>query len=152
VPSEPEQPDPRVLDVMGKQLDRYQAVIARLADNQVQVKTWCVTALGALAAVSVSSGERGLLVIGVAVLFTFFFLDAYYLSLERHFRAESRRSVDKLLSTATPCDWTSGLTMEGPGRGQRQAWQAVRMCGGSLAITPFYLGLMVMLVIGFALA
>src|SRR4051794_8305121 len=84
-------PDARSLDVLSGQLDRYQAVISRLANNQVQVKTWCVTALAALAALAVNNKEQGPLAIGLVVLCTFFFLDAYYLALERHFREESRR-------------------------------------------------------------
>jgi hypothetical protein len=133
-------------------LDRYQAVISRLANNQVQIKTWCVTALAALAALAVNNKEQGPLAIGLVVLCTFFFLDAYYLALERHFREESWRMVDEFLWDESPVDWADVLKIEGPRRGRAETWQAIRSCGLSLAVSPFYIALATMVVVGFIVA
>jgi hypothetical protein len=149
---EPELANPLVLELLSKQLDRYQAVIGRLANNQVQVKTWCVTALAALTALAVNNEQQGPLVIALVVVVAFFFLDAYYLSLERHFRGECRRVADDFLASGVSQSYADLFRMEGPGRGQRQGWRAVRGCGGSLAVSPFYLGLLVMLTLGFLLS
>jgi hypothetical protein len=147
VSGEVDKPDAQALELIGRQLDRYQAVIARLAGNQLQVKTWCVTALAALAAVAVNGSERGVAALGVVVLITFLILDAYYLSLERHFRDESEKVADK-----TVCDWRAAFSIEAPPRERRASWQALRRCGASLALSPFYLGLLVIVVLGFVLA
>ena len=121
-------PIPRlVLELLNKQLDRYQNVIGRLANNQVQVKTWCVTALAALAALAINNEQRGPLVIALVVVVAFF-LDAYYLSLERHFRRESRRVAEEVLASGGS-QRADLFRLEGPGRGQRQGWRAVRSCG-----------------------
>lgn len=120
MPSEGELPESQALDLLNKQLDRYQAVVSRLADNQVQVKTWCVTALAALASLAINNGQRGPLVIGLVAVIAFFFLDAYYLSLERHFRDQSRRLVDDVLGQHAARAWSDALKMEGPPRGKSQ--------------------------------
>ena len=152
MPPEDQPPDPSVLELLNKQLDRYQAVISRLANNQVQVKTWCVTALAALSALAVNNDQQGPLVIALVVVIAFFFLDAYYLSLERHFRGQSHRVVEEVFASGESPSWAELFRMEGPGQGQRQGWRAVRRCGGSLAVSPFYLGLLVMLALGFLLS
>lgn len=137
------------MGALNGQLDRYQGVIARLSSNQVQVKTWCVTGVAALTALAINNDERGILALGIAVLAIFFILDAYYLCLERHFRSEARRLAE---SFHADMDVAALVSMEGPGRGIGQVWAATRSCGLSLAVSPFYLGLLVILAIGFQTA
>ena len=78
--------DAIVLELLGKQVDRYHSTAARLASYCVQVKTWCVTAIGAIAALAVNNNRPSLFGIGMAVLALFMLLDVQYLSLERRFR------------------------------------------------------------------
>lgn len=78
--------DDRVLDLLDKQLGRYQQIVARLAGNGVQVKTWCFTAAAALATIAIDRGRPELFAVALVLVGAFFFLDAYYLTLERHFR------------------------------------------------------------------
>lgn len=76
-----------ILELLDKQVDRYQTTAARLANNSVQVKTWCVTAVGALAAVAVNNHRSSLFLVALAILFLFMLLDVQYLWLERRFRS-----------------------------------------------------------------
>jgi hypothetical protein len=82
----PAELDARVLELLEKQLGRYQQIITRLAGNSVQVKTWCFTATSALAALAIDRGRAEIFAVALALVATFFYLDAYYLLLERHFR------------------------------------------------------------------
>ena len=76
-------------ELLENQLNRYQAIISRLAGNSVQVKTWAFTATAALAALAIDQDEVALWVVSLVLLAAFFYLDAYYLALEQHFRATS---------------------------------------------------------------
>ena len=72
-------PDARITDLVDKQVNRYQAVAARLANNCVQVKTWCVTAVGAIAALGVNNDKPALFGVGLAIVVIFMALDVQYL-------------------------------------------------------------------------
>lgn len=140
MPPEDQPPDPSVLELLNKQLDRYQAVISRLANNQVQVKTWCVTALAALAALAVNNDQQGPLVIALVVVIAFFFLDAYYLSLERHFRGQSHRAVEEVFASGESPSWAELFRMEGsrarPATGLASR-QEVRSVACRFAVLPW---------------
>jgi hypothetical protein len=133
------------LDLLGKQLDRYQAIISRLANNGVQVKTWCVTVVAALTGVALNTREATLLLAATLIVFAFVVLDSYYLSLERHFRKASDR-----LAGDFEAEELRGrlrlLQIEGPKGGS--PWGAVAACAPSLAVTPFYLGIAALVLVG----
>src|SRR2546430_1104621 len=86
-------PDERIADLLDKQVNRYQAIVARLANNSVQVKTWCVTAVGAISAIAVNNHRAGLFGVALAILGLFMALDVQYLWLERRFRDASHTLV-----------------------------------------------------------
>lgn len=137
--------DAERLDAVGKQVDRYSAVVARLAGNQVQAKTWCVTSLAALAALAVNNTAVGPLLVGLGALVAFASLDSYYLGLERYFRDEARDAVGRLLGSREP-DWASEMAFVGPTPEQRR--RKVLEAAGSLLRSPFYIGLCVLLGVG----
>src|SRR3954468_15616571 len=95
---EPGVPEPRIVELLERQTDRYQGVVSRLANNSVQVKTWCVTAVGAVSAVAVNNGRSSLFLVALAILGVFMLLDVNYLFLERRFRAGAHDLVQKVVS------------------------------------------------------
>src|SRR3954470_13882709 len=82
--------DGEAVALVAVQVDRYQAIIARLAGNSVQAKTWCFTATAAVAALGIGNKHSaGIFAVCLVLLAAFFYLDAYYLTLEQHFREAS---------------------------------------------------------------
>jgi hypothetical protein len=75
--------DPRI-----KQLDWLQAIIARMASNSFLLKGWAVTITAALLALSAKDSDRTFAVLAIYPALVFWGLDAYYLQLERSFRAK----------------------------------------------------------------
>lgn len=75
-----------------------QSIIGRMASNSANCKTWCITIVAAILALAVDKGSTQMvLVAGIPVLL-FFLLDAYYLSLEKHFVDEYGLAVNKMNS------------------------------------------------------
>jgi hypothetical protein len=138
-----ELPDRELLDLLERQLGRYQAIISRLATSSVQVKTWCITSLAALVALTVNSDEPRLLFVGVALVAGFYALDCYYLFLERHFREQSTGLVEDLAAGRIE-DWRALMKIEGPRLGAKH-WRAIGGCGASIAVSPFYVLLVLLL-------
>lgn len=77
-------------------LQLIQDVISRMAGNSVNCKTWCVTIVSALFALSLEKGRPQAILVGFIPLALFCFLDAYYLSLEREFRNIYNSFIDDL--------------------------------------------------------
>jgi hypothetical protein len=71
----------------SKPLEFIQAIIARLAGNSFQMKTWNVAlATAAIGFVAVKDGKPGAAVYALAPAIVFWILDAYYLALEYRYR------------------------------------------------------------------
>ena len=129
-----ELPDRELADLLNRQVDRYQEVVKRLAGNGVQVKTWCITVIAGISAIAAANNKPELLAIGLVVALAFLYLDAYYLCLERHFRDTSNALADKARQGRLP-DWSDLFRIEAPGA---TTAQALRSAGRSLAVSPFY--------------
>jgi hypothetical protein len=95
--------DAGVREALGKQVDRYQAVVARLATTSQQLRTVCVTVDTAVAALAASSHRGSLFGVAIAATVALAVLDSYYLALERCARAAQNDLVRQALS-GTP--WT----------------------------------------------
>jgi hypothetical protein len=67
-------------------LKLIQAVVARMAGNSTQLKTWGVTIVAALAALATKEAERAFIYVGFIPILAFGILDAYYLAFEQQFR------------------------------------------------------------------
>jgi len=129
-----ELPDELLLDLLGKQVDRYNAIVSRLASNGVQVKTWCVTAVGAVSALAVNNDDKGLFGVGLAILALFFILDVFYLWLERRFREGGYRLAQKV-TDGEVINMLELFTNRPPPRPSWGIGSVIR----STAIYPFYI-------------
>ena len=76
-----------------KTLDTYTTVISRMAESSRQCKTWSVTLVSAILVVAFKNQDPYLLLITVIPIFSLFFIDLYYLKMERHFRHSCRGFV-----------------------------------------------------------
>jgi hypothetical protein len=137
-----ELPDQRTLDLLDRQLGRYQEIVGRLATAAAQVKTWCVTDVAGLVAIAVGQQRPGLVLVGLVVLIPFAYLDAYYLAMERSFRRSSQELAKRVADERLD-DWTELVQVEAPGGGG--TWSSIVGCARSAAIWPFYLALALLL-------
>jgi hypothetical protein len=115
-----------------KHLEFIQATINRMAGNSFLLKGWAVTLVGALLALSFKETSFLYVIISVAVLYSFWFLDGYYLSRERlfirlydHVRVQPDASIDFSMDTQL---FSSGISWIG--------------CALSRTIVLFYGGLL----------
>jgi hypothetical protein len=76
-----------------KHLEFVQAVIARLAGNSFQIKTFTVTLVAALFALAAKETSKNYAIIALLPAAMFWGLDAYFLRQERLFRALYRKAV-----------------------------------------------------------
>lgn len=78
-------------------LNMQQDIINRMATNSSNCKTWAVTLLAAMTALQCTVREIAQYGwVMIAIVFMFWFLDAYYLMLERIYRKMEKDFVDKL--------------------------------------------------------
>ena len=77
----------------SQRADHLQKIISRMADNSFKLKGWCLTLVSALLAIALKSdGSGSVAPMGIALLailatLIFAALDAYFLALEKGFRA-----------------------------------------------------------------
>jgi hypothetical protein len=88
---------------LSQHADRYQQVVARMAESSLKIKALTATAAGVLVPVAVERGRAGLLLVGVVLVVGLALLDAYYLSLERGVRSEADTLVHRL--SVGEADW-----------------------------------------------
>ena len=69
-----------------KHLEFIQTVITRMNQNSFQIKGWMITIVSALLALYASSGKQIYILVAIVPTVIFWFLDKYYLQLERKFR------------------------------------------------------------------
>ena len=73
-----------------------QSVIQRMASNSTSCKTWCITVVSAILVIVAGKGKPAFAFIALVPTFLFLALDAYYLALEKAFRASYAEFVKKL--------------------------------------------------------
>jgi hypothetical protein len=125
-------------------LSILQTVIGRMATNSASCKTWCVTLVSAIAVVIADKNKPALVFIAAVPIFLFLFLDAYYLLMEREFRATYNDFLRKL--------HFGGATVEdvffvAPRAGVARTSVALLRAMGSASVWPFYALLALMLVV-----
>lgn len=69
-----------------KHIELIQGVINRLANNSFLIKGWMITVVMAGIGISVSQSMKALYIVTIVAIVLFWFLDAYYLRLEKLFR------------------------------------------------------------------
>lgn len=116
-----------------KHLEFIQTTINRMGNNSFLLKGWSVTIVGGLLAFSFKELQCLYIAISLLVLFFFWLLDGYYLSLERGFIKlyDHVRSVD-----ADKIDFSMNATSHRNGI----SWFG---CAFSKTVTLFYGGLLV---------
>jgi len=81
-----------------------QSIIARLAGNSANAKTWCVTLVAGLLALAAGKEANWVMFLKVSYLpvVLFCFIDMYYLYLERFFRAKYEEIRQKAIGDGVP--------------------------------------------------
>ena len=79
-------------------LGMLQSVIQRMASNSTSCKTWCITVVSAILVIVADKGKPDYAFIALVPTLLFLVLDAYYLALEKAFRASYADFVKKLHS------------------------------------------------------
>ena len=70
-----------------KHLEFIQATISRMSGNLFLLKGWSITLIAALFALAAKDTNRAFIVVAFFPLIIFWFLDGYFLSMERRFRS-----------------------------------------------------------------
>lgn len=70
-----------------KHLEMLQGVVARMASNSSNLKTWTVTLLAGIFALAADDADRRFLIVALAPAIGFWALDAYFVTQERRYRA-----------------------------------------------------------------
>lgn len=117
-----------------KYIDILQSCISRMANNSEKCKIWCITIVAALITLSFN-GEQGgcryLIFIPIASLW---FLDAFYLCLEREFRSISNKYLEMYDGKNIP-DSTYKIDPSGFAKCR---WYKIFKQARSISIFPFY--------------
>jgi len=69
-----------------KHLEMIEAVIERMGNNSFQLKGWAVTLVSVVSTLAAQGTDKRFFLITFIPLFSFWFLDAYYLQMERKYR------------------------------------------------------------------
>lgn len=119
-----------------KYLDMYQAIISRMAGNSSDCKKWAVALVSAIFLLVADKGKVGFVVVAWIPVILFWFLDAYYLALEKQFRAGSNKVVSDLHEGRL---YSRGLfKFSATGKLPKTMLESFV----SWAVWPFYLGLL----------
>ena len=78
-----------------KHIEIYQNIITRMANNSSSCKTWSITLTSALIILSIDNSKISIWISLLPVLI-FYFLDSFYLGLERQFRDSYNDFLKKL--------------------------------------------------------
>ena len=83
----------------NKEIDLIQAVITRMADNQFKVKGFCVTILGFFLYSLKGGSPLQLCVASFVILLGCYYMDCFYLKMERFYRMWFEFLMDKRSET-----------------------------------------------------
>lgn len=85
-----------------KHLDYLQTAIGRMASQSFLVKGWSVTLAAAALGLAVKENHRAFALIGMLPVAILWWLDAYFLALERGFRGLYREAAERALRQQPP--------------------------------------------------
>jgi len=125
-------------------LNILQAIINRMATNSANCKTWCVTLVSAILVIIADKGKADYIWITLIPVLLFFFLDAYYLGLERDFRSLYNTFIRNIHTGNVSVDEVFTISVDGS---FTHTASLVASSMLSLSIFPFYTLLLVMLVV-----
>jgi len=124
-------------------LSILQAVIGRMGTNSTGCKTWCVALVSAITVIISDKGNPNYLWASIIPLGLFFFLDSYYLSLERRFRQLYNDFIRKLHSDSATIEDVFIVTLDA---GLCETISSTFKAAISISIWPFYSLLAAMLI------
>ncbi len=114
-----------------------QSVINRMASNSSSCKAWCITLVSAILVIVADKGKPNFAYIALLPTLLFLALDAYYLALEKSFRASYNDFVRKVHSgLAVPDDLFAVQPKGSESMHQRSALASFSVWGfyGTLAL------------------
>ncbi|MEB4593034.1 hypothetical protein VSS37_18790 [Candidatus Thiothrix sp. Deng01] len=119
-----------------KHIDMYQGIINRMAGNSAECKKWAVTLVSAILVVVAKDGINQAAILAGIPIILFCFLDTYYLALEKQFRAAYNSFLNDLHNGVLTVDKLYKVITNG--KLPRTFLEALL----SLAVWPFYLGML----------
>lgn len=121
-----------------------QSVIARMASNSANCKTWCVTLVAAILVVGADGAKIRFALLALVPTLFFLLLDAYYLSLERCFRHKYDAFVENLSRDPSVA---SGMFVVKLNMTRAAKLRSLAESTLSVSILPFYGSLAIMIVV-----
>lgn len=116
-------------------LTLLQANLARMANNSASCKTWCVTVVAAVLAVTIGANRGATAYTALLPLVILCILDAYYLSMERDYRDLYNRFASDLLHGGAHADRLFDMH---PGDDETRRLKDTLAALGSVSIWPVY--------------
>lgn len=78
-----------------KHLEMIEEVIERMGNNSFQLKGWAVTLVALVGALASQGSDKRFFLLAFIPLFSFWFLDSYYLQMERKYKVLYKRVSKK---------------------------------------------------------
>ncbi len=116
-----------------KHLEFIQASISRMSGNLFLLKGWGITLIAGLFALSAKDANKAYIVVAYFPLFIFWFLDGYFLSMERRFR-----SLYEHVRTLKEEDIDFSMSIEAYKSDRRNTWFSAVI---SRTLLTYYVGL-----------
>lgn len=127
-----------------KHIDLVQSIIDRMASNSSNCKNWCITVISAILVIAYDKSDLSILDLSFVPLLLFFFLDSYYLSMERELRLDLKRTIMALHSDSLEREQLYIIDIE-PGLFYRII-QTFKVGLTSASTLPFYSLFLILLV------
>lgn len=124
-------------------LSNIQAVINRLAANCASSKTWCITLVSAIIVFATDKAKPDSIWMALIPISLFFLLDAFYLGLERRYRALYSGFVLKLHSGTVVLEDIFVLMPSA----KEKEFISLAKATLSISVWPFYVLITIMLII-----
>ncbi|MGI2907186.1 hypothetical protein [Tolypothrix sp. VBCCA 56010] len=145
--SSPQSQPPKVTfesDAVQSYLNILQGVVARMATNSANCKTWCISLVSAILVVIADKNKPNYAWISLIPIGLFFLLDSYYLGQERSFRKIYNDFIKELHSSGEVT--IDKLFVLKPPQGMNVV-NLLLTSSLSFSIYPFYLTLVVTVII-----
>lgn len=125
-------------DAVQSHLGISQSVIQRMATNSTSCKGWCIAIVSAILVIVADKSKPEYALIALIPIIQFMALDAYYLGLEKRFRASYNNFIEKLHKRGIAA---SDLYAIVPSGNPEKAFAQALL---SFSVWPFYLMLLFM--------
>lgn len=124
-----------------KHIDIYQGIINRMAGNSSACKNWCIVLVSAFLAFAIKDNKLDYIGLVAFPIFIFWFLDTYYLGLERKFIKQLNDGMRKLRNKQFTIDDLFKV------KGDKKLPNDMLEIASSWSVLPVYGGLFIMMLI-----